>query len=353
MQKISFWGLLCCCLIGAVTLAHAGGTNKNIGKITKFAQFPNKVKFPEGITANSRGEIIVGTFDNGGGENRLIRYARNGNYIAKKLFGPTPLLGLAYNPTDDKIYICNFGNSAIQRIAANFTINTAIESVAAVTQIGPPTDRIVQNPDSTQDAINFGNTFPAPNALTFAANGDLYFSDSFQGAVFAIANPAQCSENCEVSLLVQDPLLATAGFPPFGANGLALSRDEQHLFIANTGDDRILRIDLTTLEVEVFTESVNGADGLIMDRNGLLLATANQADELVAIDQNGKVVAKYGETSSLSRHGKNDGLLFPASLVRVGRFVYVTNLALPFTDAPADEPEDKVQPHWISKIRLP
>jgi sugar lactone lactonase YvrE len=34
-------------------------------------------------------------------------------------------------------------------------------------------------------------------------------------------------------------LLATADFPPFGANGLALNRDGNKLYIANTGDDRI------------------------------------------------------------------------------------------------------------------
>ena len=33
-----------------------------------------------------------------------------------------------------------------------------------------------------------------------------------------------------------DPLLATAGFPPFGANGIALNSSQTALFIANTGD---------------------------------------------------------------------------------------------------------------------
>jgi DNA-binding beta-propeller fold protein YncE len=37
----------------------------------------------------------------------------------------------------------------------------------------------------------------------------------------------------------------TVGFPPFGANGLALNKLETKLFVANTGDDRVLVLDLT------------------------------------------------------------------------------------------------------------
>ena len=72
----------------------------------------------------------------------------------------------------------------------------------------------------------------------------LYVSDSFQGAIFRIHNAAACVTPCPVDTVAHDPLLATAGFPPFGANGLALSRDGKTLFVANTGDDRVLKLDL-------------------------------------------------------------------------------------------------------------
>ena len=82
---------------------------------------------------------------------------------------------------------------------------------------------------------------------------------------------------CEVATVKHDGLLATAGFPPFGANGLALSRDGTKLFIANTGDDRILRLDLKTGELSVWAESINGADGIASYR-GRIVVAANQAD---------------------------------------------------------------------------
>jgi hypothetical protein len=70
----------------------------------------------------------------------------------------------------------------------------------------------------------FGNGFPAPNALTFDKSGNLYVSDSFQGAIFRIDNAHKCATPCPVTTVKHDGLLATAGFPPFGANGLALSK---------------------------------------------------------------------------------------------------------------------------------
>lgn len=346
-----------CCLLGMAVLAQAEKAPEHRFGAKKFTELPAGVMFPEGITANAQGEIIVGTFSFAG-NNKLLRYDRRGKLLAMKDFGNRLLLGLAYNDEDDKVYICNFGNPnipimpEIQRIEADFVSGTPVETVAAVPFVGPPANRQVGNADGTQDTIIFGGQFPAPNAMAFAENGDLFFSDSFQGAIFSIIDPAACTDTCNASTLVHDPLLATAGQPPFGANGLVLAEDEMALYVANTGDDRVLNVNLNTLEVTVFAESLNGADGLTTDKNGLLLVAANQADEIVALDQNGKVVAKYGESSSLQNPANKKGLLFPASMVMLGKRLFVTNLAFPFTTVVGDEPEEDVQRFWISVIRM-
>ena len=156
-----------------------------------------------------------------------------------------------------------------------------------------------------------------------------------------------------MTTVVHDPLLATAGFPPFGANGLALSRDGGTLFVANTGDDRILKVDLAAKSVSVFTESINGADGLALDDDGRLWAAANQNDEIVAVNDKGRVVRRLGEFRGIDHHGAPRGLLFPASLVIVDDWMYVTNLALPLTGAVGDEVEEDVKLWTVSRIRLP
>jgi len=342
---------------GAAAWAE-GGPADGRGQVRTFVTLPDGVRLPEGITANpANGDIYVGTFD-GGGRNKLLRYSRQGKLLASRDFGPTPLLGLEFDRAHRKVYIANVGDfagdqSKIQRIAANFDAGSAIEEVAVIPGIGAPGTRIVPNPDGSQDTISFGSGARVPNALAFDKAGNLYISDSFQGAIFRIVNPDGCATPCPVQTWIHDPLLATAGFPPFGANGLVFNADESALFIANTGDDRVLKINPSSGEVSVFAESINGADGLVFDRQGRLWVCANQNDEVVALNANGRVVARLGSFEGIGRDGAPRGLLFPASPVIVGDEIFVTNLAIALTPATGDEPEEDVTRWTVSRIKLP
>jgi DNA-binding beta-propeller fold protein YncE len=319
----------------------------------RFVTLPDGVRFPEGITANPKTEeIYVATFDGGPSSNKLLRFKKNGELVAEKEFGGTPLLGLQFNHWDNKVYICNFGASKIQRIAAKFDGMTEIEDVASIPSIGQPPKRTVDNPDGTEDTITFGNSFPAPNALTFDKSGNLYVSDSFQGAILRINNAHTCATPCPVTTVKHDGLLATAGFPPFGANGLALSKDGTKLFIANTGDDRILRLDLKTGELSIWAESIDGADGIAF-YHGRLVVAANQGDVVFILNENGRVIAKLGDFLGIRDDGSPRGLLFPASIVIVDDKIFVTNLALPLTPAKGDEPEEDVTKYTVSRIDIP
>jgi DNA-binding beta-propeller fold protein YncE len=324
----------------------------------RFAVLPDGVRFPEGIAANPKTqEIYVATFDFGPNSNKLLRFNKDGELVAQRDFGGTPLLGLRFNPWDKKIYIANVGAlvggaSKIQRIAADFNDTTPIEDVALIPGIGPPPDRVVGNPDGSQDTILFGNNAPAPNALTFDHRDNLYISDSFQGAIFRIDNAHKCASPCPVLIVKHDALLATAGFPPFGANGLALSRDGTKLYIANTGDDRVLRLDMKTKEISVWAESINGADGIWFYR-GKLIAVENQGDRVLILNDSGRVIAKLGDFFGIRDDGSPRGLLFPASLVIVDDKIFVTNLALPLTMTQGDEPEEDVTRYTISRIDIP
>ena len=366
MRKPGIWAvaLLSVIYLSAMSLTGQAWAGTDIivkrNAAERFIVLPDGVRFPEGITANpNNGDLFVATFDSGPNPNKLLRFDKRGHLLAQIKFGGTPLLGLEFNRADTKVYICNFGASKIQRIAANFTALTAVEDVATIPSIGPPANRTVPNPDTSSDTIIFGSSgFPAPNALTFNKDGDLFISDSFQGAIFKIASaatlPACVSTSCPAASLVkQDPLLATTGFPPFGANGLALNSDESKLFIANTGDDRVLRMDMKTKVVDVFTESINGADGVAFDHQGRLWVCANQGDELVALNEAGRVIVKLGDFKGIRKDGTPRGLLFPASLVIVGDNIFVTNLAIPLTPAIGDEPEEDVTRWTIARLHLP
>lgn len=311
---------------------------------------PEGIRYPEGIAANpDTGDIFVGTFDFGPNANKLLRIDRHGNTTAQKDFGGAPLLGLGFS--GGKVYVLNFGAGSVQRIDANFTDTTPVETIATLPSIGAPANRTTGNPDTSSDTLMFGSTGKAaPNALVFDHSGNMYVSDSFQGAIFRIANATTCATPCAITLVSHDPLLATAGFPPFGANGLALNAAETVLYIANTGDNAVLQMDLATNAITPFASSIHGADGLLFDGT-LLWVAANQGDWVLGLDSNGRQAVKVGFFEGIHRNGSPRGLLFPASMVIVGHFMYVTNLALPLTGG-ADEPEKDVTRWNIARFRV-
>jgi DNA-binding beta-propeller fold protein YncE len=325
--------------------------------VDTFAVLPPGVTNPEGIAANpANGDIYVSTFV---APFKLLRYNRHGKLLAQLDFAQ-PLLGLEFR--NGKVYICNVGDftgvagfdSKIQRVSADLS---NLEDVAIIPHVGAPTPRTVVKGDNSADVIAFGVNARVPNAFTFDSHGNLFVSDSFQGAVFKIANVAGCNvSTCSVETFVHDGLLATPGFPPFGANGLAFNKDESVLYVANTGDDRVLAINMVSglREITVFTESINGADGLVFDKSsGLLWVCANQADEVVALNDKGRVVAVLGEFRGINKDGTPNGLLFPASPVILGNEIFITNLAIALTPAVGDEPEEDVKLWTVSKMKLP
>jgi len=164
------------------------------------------------------------------------------------------------------VYICNTGiwwvpnRSTSKRIPADFHEGYPDRDGGLLPHIGAPSDRTVDNPDGSQD-YPLRNNASAPNAMTFHSNGSL-FAPIRSGASFQIENVDLCSGNCPVTRSGTTPLWRQRDFPPLGANGIAFSSDEKSLFIANTGDDRILRMDLETKKVEVFPKASNGADGI-------------------------------------------------------------------------------------------
>jgi DNA-binding beta-propeller fold protein YncE len=191
--------------------------------------------------------------------------------------------------------------------------------------------------------------------LTFDGDGNVYVSDSFQATIWRTGPGGGAPVAWATS-----PLLGTTGVPPFGANGLAFNKARTSLFVANTGNDTVVRIPIgpggAAGAAEVFINSVNGADGLVIDEDDHLWVAANQADEIVVIDPTGRVIAKLGDFGGIDRHGAPVGLLFPASLVRHGEWIYVTNLALDLRLFGLPQPVDaqwaaQVTRHTIARIR--
>lgn len=110
---------------------------------------------------------------------------------------------------------------------------------------------------------------------------------------------------------------------PFGyANGLALSADEQHLFMVESDTDSIYQIDLATGTARIFAEDVGRfPDGLALDADGNLFAACYASDDIHRISPAGeKTLFAYDRWGILLSRPTNlafrDGYMYAANLGR-------------------------------------
>jgi len=272
------------------------------GEVEKFATFPPGSAGPEGITVDRHGNVYATTFAvPPSGLGQLFVFNREGHLVRQRSVdnSSSQLLGLDFHPKTGALLVIDFGN-------------------AKVLKVNPV------NGDSEVFATVVGGA--GLNALTFDKQGNVYISDSAQGIIWKTGQ-----NGGPATAWVTDEILTTKGVPPFGANGLGFNRNENALFVANTGNDTVVQIPVSggvPGAPFVLTNSINGADGLILDDHDNIWVAANQADEIVVIDKTGKAIAKLGDFDGIDRHGAPRGLLFPASLVRFGDWIYITNLSL-------------------------
>jgi len=342
-------------ILGDAELGLAASPTQ-LSQVTPFAVLAPDVQFPEGIAADAAGRIYVSTFAFAPTPSYIVKLGSGGKELQRTPDLGVPLLGLAFS-ADGHLFAADFGNGLILKIP-HADLSNAPEVYATL----PCCNYLPGFPPP------FAKSTASPNALFFDGAGNLWVSDSFQGAIFRIPSPG-CpgGDSSCVVLAAQDATLATTGFPPFGANGLALRGGA--LYVANTGNDTIMRVPLnpglTAASFEVWARSINGADGLAFDASGRLWVCANQGDELVVLEEInttadgqpvkvGRVVFKVGDFEGIvgppgARRAR--GFLFPASLVIVGHTVYVANLALPLTPAVGDEPEEDVNLFTVVKVQ--
>ena len=316
----------CNALFAAFILLSFNAGAWDRGEVERFATLPQGAPHPEGIAADRDGNIyasgfnplspagpgFVFVFDERGRPLRTLRPAGTSN----------ALLGMGFNANGDLLVI-DFGQGKVFKVNPETGASVLFTSVPGNASTG------------------FGL-----NALNFDHSGNVYISDSFQGVVWKTGPAGGPATEWK-----RDPLLTTAGFPPFGANGLQFNSDESALFVANTGNDTVVRIANVggvAGAASVFTNSINGADGLMIDEDDNVWVCANQADEIVVTDKTGKAIAKFGDFNGI-RRGSPVGFLFPASLVRSGDFVYVTNLSLDLRP-PQITGQQAVDSQWAAEV---
>jgi sugar lactone lactonase YvrE len=283
------------------------------GVVTTFAVLPAGASGPEGLEVGPDGTVYVTTFGftSAGASTepgQLYVYDARGRLERQvSIAGSSPhLLGLRVQPVTGALLVIDFGAGLVLDVNPRTGASTPFLTLPAA----------LPHPGGS-----------GLNDITFDRSGGVYVSDSFQGIVWTTGPKGGVAK-----AWVDDPLLRTAGYPPFGANGLRFNRHQTSLFVANTGNDQIIEVPVESDggagATAVFTNSINGADGLIIDESDNLWVVANQSDEIVVVDPSGRVIAKLGDFDGLTASGSPIHLLFPASLRFSGEDLLVTNLSL-------------------------
>jgi hypothetical protein len=252
------------------------------------------------------------------------------------------MLGLAFHPMTHHLLVIDFGAAKVLDVNPV----TGSSSVFATVPTPPP-------PADGSSGLN---------ALTFDKAGNVYISDSFQGVIWRTGSSGGLA-----TAWVTSPLLLPGGnpgssnIPPFRANGIEFNKTETLMYVGNTGMDQLITIPViggSPSVPTVLTNSINGADGIVLDRDGNIWTVANQADEIVVVDPTGKAIAKLGDFNGIGHDGVTRGLLFPASpaFTRDGKSLLVTNLELDLRTIGLTQSVDsqwaaQVKRHSIARIK--
>lgn len=281
---------------------------------TTFATLPPGSAHPEGITTDSKGNFYVTTwdYDHPGQLGHLIVFSPEGKFQHRvEIAGSSNrLCEIRFHPETGDLLVADYGGKQVLKVDPLTGASSVFISIPGE-KIGPKAPR---------------TAWATPNGMTFDKKGNIYVADSFQGTVWKTGPTGGAAMPW-----VKSDLLLSHGYPWLGANGLTFDRAETALFVANTGDDTIVRVPFVNGEAgnpEIFMTGVNGPDGMFVDEEDRLWVVANQSDEIVVFDKTGKVLAKLGDFDGLDESGAPRGLLFPAGMEKIGDSLYVLNLAV-------------------------
>jgi len=288
-------GLGCLALTG-VSGQGKGKKQGSFGTITTFATIAPHPGFPEGVAVDGNRVFVSGParFGTAGtGPSAIQVLNRKTGQLEQTIHVEGEALAFEHA----------LSNLAIDDLGRIYALSTQL-GVVRFTKVGqtyvqefygdplpdlPAVGDVGPGEPSTPTAFDLP---PLPNDLVFDADGNLYVTDSLQATVFRYAPGGGAPQ-----IWFQTALFDGAGFIPFGANGIRLSPDRSHVYIAVStsaplfGAGAVVRVPLENVPDEADLEFVHVyapgeiPDQLAFAQDGKLfvsLALSNQIGVLSA-----------------------------------------------------------------------
>jgi len=317
MKKTS-WTFLALA-VGVSTVASSAAASPSVGTISPFTGniSGGPCINPEGLTIDLRGNFYTGSAQ-GRPVGAVCQFDPTGAFkksidIPAGPGGIVSLLGVLFEGKHT-VFALDFADT----LAPNSKKNNG---------------RVLSVDTDSGSVTTIASGFSFPNGIAEDLTGNLYVTDSFQGTITRMKQ-----DGSNKSVWSASPLLA--GKPsaplPIGANGIAFDFFFQNVYVANTSNQRIIRIPVgpnwTAGTATIFADgptidsnqgtalALDGADGIAFDLAGNLYVAANANAEIQVISPSAQLVSRY--TSM------NPPVDVPASLVFLGNHLYFTNLSL-------------------------
>ncbi len=207
----------------------------------------------------------------------------------------------------NNIYVCDWGNNAIRKIAAFTTIGNAQQ---VTTLCGAPeTTGIAQS--GTTDGVGTAARFYHPSGICKDNSGNFYVTDEDNNLIRKIviatgAVTTLCGTASGATGGLVDGNYATVKFK--SPRGITFSASENALYVSDYANSRIRKIDLTAQTVVVWVGGTNGFQGSDGHR---INATQLKVPEGIITDQLGNLMFTCGPNAhTVRRCEKSSDLVF-------------------------------------------
>jgi sugar lactone lactonase YvrE len=246
------------------------------------------------------------------------------------------------------IYVTENGNNVIRRIvrtANGVTVDTIAGTTEPITNVTRQTklNATLEGLDGFREGAANSAAFRKPDEVVVAPDNSLYFTDPNNHAIRrAVQNGSQFFVETIAGNGVPGFIDGSAEVARFNIpTGLAISADGQFLFVADTGNNRVRRINLLTRRVETLAGSgdFGGIDGpgslaslsqpigVAVDPNGVLYVSEFGGFRIRRVDAAGNVSTVAGTGGIKFKDGAGLKATFngPRGLAIADGFLYVAD----------------------------